>query len=185
MATSKSNNKVYQIKIKLKGTKPPIWRRVQVLDNINLSDLHILIQTVMGWDNYHLHQFDIYGEYYSDPEMLDYDYVKNENKFKLSKFKFREKDKFIYEYDFGDFWEHEILIEKILPVDNNVKYPICIGGKLACPPEDCGGIWGYYELLNTISNPENEGYEDMIEWLGYDFDPVYFSIEETNIYLGL
>jgi hypothetical protein len=94
-----------------------------------------------------------------------------------------EKEKIIYEYDFGDGWEHEIILEKILPVDKKLKYPICLAGKMNCPPEDCGGVWGYAEMIEILKQPKHEEYENIIEWLGDELDPEYFDKEEVNEYL--
>jgi hypothetical protein len=185
MAAKDSNNMVYQLKIALKGSKPPIWRRVLVLNNISLSKLDDIIQTVTGWEGGHLHIFDINGENYgvSDPD-FDYDKVLDERKYKLNRFDFREKDKFTYEYDFGDSWEHVITVEKILPIDSKEKYPICLEGKMACPPEDCGGLWGYYNMLDSIKDNEHPENESNTEWLGKDFDPAHFDIDLINTRLG-
>ena len=106
--------------------------------------------------------------------------MEDETKYKLSQLLKKEKDSLIYEYDFGDSWEHKILLEKILPDDGKTVLPVCIKGKRACPPEDCGGIWGYEELLGTISDPKHPDYEDMLEWLGGEFDPDEFDLEELN-----
>jgi len=99
---------------------------------------------------------------------------------KLSRFIKKEKTEFTYTYDFGDGWEHDIVIEKILPPEKGKKYPICIDGKRACPPEDCGGPWGYRDLLKVIANPKHKEYKNMMEWLGGSFDPEQFDAEETS-----
>ncbi len=93
----------------------------------------------------------------------------------------KEKDKIVYEYDFGDGWQHDVILEKILPVDKKIKYPVCVKGKMNCPPEDCGGIWGYYELLEILANPKHPEYNGWFEWMGEEkFDPEYFDLEEVN-----
>ncbi len=175
----KSNN-VYQLKITLNYTKPAIWRKFIVESDIKLSDLHRIIQTVMGWYNSHLNHFRINNEFYSmlDDEMeLEYiDY----RKIKLNQVILKEKQKFYYEYDFGDGWEHTIILEKILPKDSNMKYPVCIDGKRRCPPEDCGGVGGYEDLLEIIKDPKNDGYDEMMDWLGDEFNPEEFEIDIIN-----
>jgi len=93
------------------------------------------------------------------------------------------KSKLIYEYDFGDGWEHTIEVQKIIEPEPGVEYPVCLGGKKCCPPEDCGGIWGYYELLETIADPDADDHDDMVEWLGSDFDPDAFDLDEVNAML--
>ena len=171
---------IYQIKVTLRGSKPPIWRRIQVAGDTNLGKLHRIIQEVMGWYNSHLHEFIIDGEHYGEPSPDDFFDVEDENKFKLSRVVFGEKSRLVYEYDFGDSWEHVLLVEKILPPEPGVRYPICLKGKRACPPEDCGGIWGYESLLEIIRDPEDSEHEEMLEWLGGEFDPEEFDLDGVN-----
>lgn len=176
--------KIYQIQIALKGFKPKIWRRVLVTSDLLLSDFHKIIQTSMGWTNFHLHQFIKNGTFYTVRmtdddtwgEMNNVDY----KKIKISDLLKIEKEKITYEYDFGDGWEHDIILEKILPIDEKIKYPICVTGKMNCPPEDCGGIWGYSDMLEILKQPDHEEYESFIEWLGEEFDPEYFDKDEVN-----
>ncbi len=175
--------RVYQFKISLKGIRPPIWRRIQVPENYTFWDLHVAIQDAMGWSDYHLHLFEIIdpstgrkceigipdpdGEVLPGWEQKIADYFSMENP---------EAD---YIYDFGDNWEHRIKLEKILPKEKDVKYPRCIGGRRACPPEDCGGIWGYKEVLKAIKDPDNERYKEILEWVGDEFDPEHFDVKEV------
>ena len=171
---------IYQIKITLIGAKPPIWRTVLVPDNIGLGAFHDVIQIVMGWTDSHFHQFIANNVFYGVPDEDFEMEVEDETKYKLSQLLEKEKESLIYEYDFGDSWEHEVLLEKILPFDSKAILPVCIKGKRACPPEDCGGVFGYVDLLQTISNPKHPEHEDMLEWLGEGFDPEAFDLEETN-----
>jgi hypothetical protein len=174
------NTAIYQLKISLNYVKPPIWRRFLVQSDIKLPDLHKVIQTVMGWTNSHLNQFIIDDVFYCEPsEDYDMDY-KDYRRVRLNQVINSEKQKFLYEYDFGDSWEHTLLLEKILPADKSVDYPICIDGKRNCPPEDCGGSGGYEELLKIIKNPRHKEHNDMIEWLGDEFDPEEFDIDFIN-----
>ena len=178
--------KIYQLKIQLLGIKPPIWRRFQVLSSTKLSDFHDICQQVMGWDNYHLHQFSKGGSRYGaiDPDFADLDdSLKNEAKYKLSDLLTSEKQQLNYTYDFGDNWEHKITLEKILPFTTTQKLPVCIKAVRACPPEDVGGIWGYEELLETLADKEHPEYKEMLEWVGENFQPEYYNIEETNLML--
>ena len=179
-----SNEMVYQLKGTLKESKPPIWRRFQVSGDITLHRLHLILQDVMGWTNSHLYRFDIGGIQYSIPDPVEDAFNElhfvDSRRTKLSKVAPREKSRFTYEYDFGDSWEHQIQVEKILPVDTGARYPVCLVGKRACPPEDCGGIWGYDELLEVIRDPTHEEYESMMEWLGGLFDPEEFDIDRVN-----
>jgi Plasmid pRiA4b ORF-3-like protein len=110
--------------------------------------------------------------------------IEDEDDFQLSDLLKKEKDSILYEYDFGDSWEHKIVLEKILPVDADVEIPCCIKGRRACPPEDCGGVWGYQNLIEAIEDPSNPDHDEMLEWVGEAFDPEAFSIEETNHYLA-
>ncbi len=173
---------VYRLKVTLKGSKPPIWRRLEVPGNITLAKLHQVLQVAMRWTDSHLHQFIIGQTYYGIPDP-DFDYsgkTKNERNFKLQEVAPREKMKFLYEYDFGDSWEHEILVEKILPLTEERPYPVCLKGVKACPPEDIGGLWGYYDFLEIKEDPEHPEHEEMMEWMGDQFDPDQFNLEEVN-----
>ena len=172
---------IYQIKVTLNDSKPPIWRRVLVPDSISLHQLHTILQIVMGWTNSHLHQFIIEDEYYGEPEDSDYGDIKNEKRYRLNQFVRRKGFKFIYEYDFGDSWEHTVHIEAILPMEKGKQYPVCLEGKRACPPEDIGGVSGYEEFLEAISNPKHPEHEEMMEWFGEDFDPEFFDTEDVNL----
>ncbi len=181
---------IYQIKISLKRSEPKIWRKILIPSDLLLEDFHKIIQTTMGWENSHLHQFIKNNFFYLAPhddddmwdEMDSLDYKKE--KIKVSKLLIAEKDKITYEYDFGDGWEHEITLDKILPFDNKIKYPICIGGKMKCPPENCGGVWGYSHLLYVLKQPKHPEYKDFKEWYGKDFDPEYFDKKEINDFLA-
>ena len=179
-------NRVYQFKISLEGIKPPIWRRIQVPEIYTFWDLHVAIQDAMGWEDYHLHQFEII-----DPSMearvkigipseigLDEETLPGWKE-KIAEYFSMDNKLAIYVYDFGDNWEHTIKLEEILPRNKNVKYPICIAGKRACPPEDCGGIWGYEELLEAIKDPAHEEHEEMLEWIGGEFDPEHFDVKDV------
>lgn len=171
---------IHQLKITLKDVRPPIWRRVQVTSDRTLGKLHQIIQASMGWTNSHLHAFSIGGVEYAQP-MPEYDLgVRNEQRVKLSQIVTGEKFKFLYIYDMGDAWEHEILVEKVLPVDLQVRYPVCLTGKRACPPEDCGGVWGYAEFLEAIRQPDHPEHESMLEWVGGGFDSEDFDLDEVN-----
>ena len=182
----KKYNQVFQFKITLKGIKPPIWRRIQVPETYTFWDLHVAIQDAMGWDDYHLHEFELVNpltglkQSIGSPDKEFDREVFSELKQNLVDFFSMENRSAVYTYDFGDNWEHKIQLEKILPREEGVTYPICIKGKRACPPEDCGGIWGYAELLEILGNPNHEEYEEMLEWLGGEFDPEHFDVEEIS-----
>ncbi|MFZ2632329.1 MAG: plasmid pRiA4b ORF-3 family protein [Desulfosalsimonadaceae bacterium] len=171
---------IYQLKITLKDSKPPIWRRVLVPGSFSLGKLHHIIQIAMGWMDAHLHMFDINRTCYGEPSPDDWEPVKNETRFRLEAVAPPVKGKFVYEYDFGDSWKHTVTVEKILPPEPGVKYPQCIAGKRACPPEDVGGVWGYEEFLEAISDPDHEEHESFMEWAGEDFDPEALDLEDIN-----
>jgi hypothetical protein len=171
---------VYQMKVTLEDISPPIWRRIQVTSATTLYGLHKILQVAMDWSGAHLHQFVIDGIHYGEPSP-DYSFkMKNEKTVKLSQVVSGENTKFYYEYDFGDSWYHKILVEKILPLEPDKHYPICLKGKRACPPEDCGGIGGYYEFLEVIRNPDHPEHEHMLEWAGGSFDPEAFDLDKIN-----
>ncbi len=179
MSTPKT---VYQIKVTLSGAKPPIWRRILVADMTTLSQLHTILQIVMGWENYHLHMFTINEQIYGDPEDDETGELgtKNETRCRLNQLVGREGFKFRYEYDFGDGWLHDLVVEKILPAEKGARYPACVAGKNACPPEDVGGIGGYAFFLEAISNPKHPEHNSYLEWIGGKFDPQRFDLDEVN-----
>ncbi len=175
---------VFQIQIALKGFKPKIWRRLLVPSDLLLSDFHLIIQTSMGWTNSHLHQFIKNETFYTvrmqDDDMWDEMDNVDYSKMKISDLLKNEKDRIIYEYDFGDGWEHELILEKVLPIDDKMNYPVCLKGAMNCPPEDCGGVWGYADMLEVLKQPDHKEYESYMEWLGDEFDPEYFDKEKVN-----
>ena len=171
---------VYQMKITLEDSKPPIWRRIQVSSTVTLYRFHMILQVVMGWSNYHLHEFNIDGLHYGEPSPDNEYKVRNEKTVKLSQVISKEGAKFAYIYDFGDDWYHKILVEKILQPESDKHYPICIKGTRACPPEDCGGIGGYYDFLEIIKNPDDPDHGQMLEWVGGSYDPEAFGLDNIN-----
>jgi pRiA4b ORF-3-like protein len=176
------NGKIYQVKITLKYVRPPIWRRVQVRGDITLAKLHEIIQIAMGWFDSHLHQFRMGKVYYGTPDIDEFSELnlKDDSKAQLGRVLTKLKQKLIYEYDFGDGWEHEILLEKILPPEPGVRYPRCIGGARACPPEDCGGTGGYANFLTAIGDPNHEEHDEYLDWIGGEFDPEEFELDEVD-----
>jgi hypothetical protein len=180
------NPTIYQIRIALDRSNPEIWRRVLVPAEISLAGFHLVIQSAMGWENEHLHQFIKNKRFYTIRypgdgfwnEMTNMDYEKE--KLRICDLLLKVKNKISYEYDFGDSWIHTIVLEKIIPAETGVKYPVCIAGKMNCPPEDSGGIFGYMQMLDILKHPENEQYEDFLEWIGEDFDPEEFDMMAIN-----
>jgi hypothetical protein len=183
-----TNHLIYQFKISLSGIEPLIWRRIQVPAKYSFWDLHVAIQDVMGWLDYHLHAFRIrpkhkrkYIEIGIPVNEFDGDMVEAGWDIPIVDY-FTEPGQLIeYEYDFGDGWIHELLLEGILLKAKNTKYPICIGGERACPPEDCGSIPGYYRLIEILHNQNHDEYEEYIAWLKghaknyYPYDPDKFA----------
>jgi hypothetical protein len=172
----RKQSKIYQLKVTLKHIRPPIWRRIQVYSNTPLIELHAILQAAMGWFDSHLHQFVVGNTYYGLPEIDEFGdpNLEDERKARLDQLLSNPRRKIIYEYDFGDGWEHEILLEKVLEPASRVKYPRCTGGAGACPPEDCGGPGGYKDFLEAISDPKHERHDEYVEWIGRRFDPEEF-----------
>jgi len=175
---------IYQIKVTLLGSSPPIWRRLLVPAGLTLEQLHHVLQAAMGWDDDHLHEFSTRGRRFGRPDpddrFMGVSDAENERTVQLFNVLRRVGAKILYTYDFGDGWEHSIVLEKRLPVDPNVTYPLCTDGRRACPPEDCGGIGGFYDLLDAVSDPNHDQHEEVRDWLGDDFDPEAFSIHKVN-----
>lgn len=182
MSSKKEALKLYEIKITLMELTPAIWRRVLVPRDIMLADLHHVIQIAMGWEDSHLHEFEIgrkrYGPMLDDPFGPDEALV-NEDIVHLNGVA-KPKAKFVYSYDFGDGWRHEIQIERELEAESGQRQASCIGGENACPPEDSGGPFGYPSMLDAMSDPQHEQHEEILEWMGEDFDPLRFDLAATN-----
>lgn len=180
MPPKSPSSQIYQLKITLRGSRPPIWRRVLAPGDITLAKLHAVVQAAMGWYDSHLHEFTVDGMSYGVPHPDYGGEVKSERRVKLSEVATAPKAKLRYVYDFGDDWDHEILVEKILPPEPGVQYPVCIAGRRACPPEDCGGVWGYANFLAAIQDPAHPEHDDMLEWIGGSFDSEAFDLEAIN-----
>lgn len=167
---------VYQLKVVLQGSKPPIWRRLEVPADTNLARLHEIIQVAFGWEDCHLHAFDTpYGDFgIPDPELGH----EPADSVTLEQVLPGARSKITYTYDFGDDWRHEIVVEKVLDPEETVTYPRCTGGRRAGPPEDCGGIWAYSDLLDVLADPAHPEHGERLEWLGLErpteFDPADF-----------
>jgi hypothetical protein len=176
-------DRLFQFKITLLDIEPAIWRRVQVPD-CTLVEFHESIQAAFGWENYHLHQFEIGSVRYTEPapdgEHFDTD-SEDETGVLLSTLlpESSRTARWVYEYDFGDGWRHEVLFEGFPPIDPKAKVPLCLEGERACPPEDCGGPPGYEDYLAAIADPENEQHEEMLEWRGA-FDPGAFDAKKAT-----
>lgn len=182
--TAKSLRSIYQLKVTLKGMRPPIWRRILVASTTKLDDIHLILQIVMGWTNSHLHEFIQGRDRYGEPDEDFPSGAQDETRYRLDQILKQEKEKLIYLYDFGDGWEHEVVLEKILPFETSATLPLCLKGRRACPPEDIGGIGGYMMFLDAISDPAHAEHEVMLEWIAEDiegsFDPETFDLAEVN-----
>jgi len=172
---------VHQLKITLNNVKPPIWRRIEVASDTKLGDLSGILEAAMGWYGGHLHAFDVDGTRYDTHNPHFESFGLEEDKYTLGTVLPSVGSKMRFEYDFGDGWEHNVMVEAINPVDAGAVYPRCLTGKRACPPEDCGGPWGYANLLEAIADPNHPDHEDLREWLPLDFDPAYFDLVETEV----
>jgi hypothetical protein len=173
---------IYQLKVTLDESKPPIWRRLLVPGDVTLEKLHYIIQVAMGWTNSHLHQFIVGELYFGEPHPDYYDDIQmnDERRFRLKRITKNEGFQFCYEYDFGDSWKHTLLVEKITDPEPGQRVPVCIAGERACPPEDVGGVWGYEMFLEAIGDPDHAEHEMYLEWIGGEFDPEEFDLEKTN-----
>ena len=174
---------VHRLKITLKGIRPPIWRRLEVASNTGLHELSAILEAVMGWSGGHLHAFEAGGVTYQMPsEFDDFGHYRtvDERKAKLAKVLPAVGAKMVFEYDFGDGWTHDVVVEAITPTVLDAVYPVCVGGKRACPPDDCGGPWGYGELLETLADPSHEDHQSMLEWCGGPIDPEAFNAADIT-----
>ena len=173
---------VVTLKVTLNGVKPPVWRRLTMPGTMTLGDLHEAIQAAMGWHDSHLHVFVIGDEQYGDRHSVDG--VADEHRVTLNGLWQSKVFHFDYIYDFGDEWEHAILFEKSEVAVEGLSHPVCVTGKRNCPPEDCGGVWGYRELLAALGDADHPDHEEQRDWIGEDFDPNAFDRERANTVLA-
>ena len=175
--------KVFQLKITLEAISPPIWRRVHVPATLRLDGLHRVVQAAMGWTNSHIHEFRFRDRTFSDPA-FDEDgglEIDDEYEVALASLVTRARgQKFRYRYDFGDNWRHEILVEKALERDECLTHPVCVGGERACPPEDVGGVGGYWRILEVLANAGHPDRDETLAWIGGAFDPESFDVDRAN-----
>jgi len=173
---------VYQIKILLKELEPTVWRRICV-DDCSLELLHWYVQVAMGWESVHPYAFMIGGTEFVDfsvgfdtYERRDVCITRLSDVMPIQ----NRRPRFLYEYDFGDSWIHQLIVEERLAADREVTYPICLEGERACPPEDCGGPWGYANLLEAVRNADHGEHEEILEWVGEEFDPEKYDVTAAN-----
>ncbi len=174
---------VVVLKVTLRDIKPPIWRRLIVPATMTLVDLHEAIQAAMGWAGGHLHDFDIAGRQYGNPQILED--VADETGLTLNGVLRSGVVRFTYTYDLGDNWQHQVLVERTPPALDAGQYPACVAGKRHCPPEDCGGPWGYAELLDVLADPTHPEHADQRAWVGEDFDPEEFDVADADMDVAL
>jgi hypothetical protein len=196
-----------QLRITLLGTKPKIWRRVLCPADITLGDLHAIIQVAMGWEDAHLHEFTLRGKKltrkekaelqrradeldvdlreltgertFSDPS-FDLEFAEDEFAAQFTDVAPAPRSKLYYLYDMGDSWEHEIVVEKLVKPDPGSPILQCLGGEGACPPDDSGGVWGYYDKLDALEDPDHEYHDEAVDWLGDDYDPDAVDLAQIN-----
>jgi hypothetical protein len=173
---------IYQLKVTLSDVSPPVWRRVLVPGGYTLDRVHRVIQYAMGWQGYHLHSFDIDGVPYGEPDPDGELALRDELDTRLDAVA-AKGSRFLYTYDFGDWWEHEVVVEDVFAADPEEYYPMCEAGQRACPPEDVGGAFGYAQLLAALDDPAHVEHEQMKSWLGRDFDPEAFESERVSTLL--
>jgi len=180
--TRRQSAYVLQFRIELLGTDPPIWRRIQVSSESTFWDLHVAIQDAMGWQDYHLHQFSLLGTEDRIGTPLDGEpsEILPAWELRVEGYLAYGKPLALYEYDFGDSWFHEIRFETSMRSDGRRKYPCCLAGARQCPPEDCGGVGGYVEFLEAVSNPKHPEHRRYLEWIGRPFDPEAFDARKVR-----
>ncbi len=180
-ATKALKSALYQLKLTIKDSKPPIWRRIVVPSKLSLFKMHRAIQILMEWEDYHLHDFIVpNSDYLSEFEDSTFD----EPRTRLYQLMQEPKDKLRYIYDFGDYWQIDILLEKVLPPDPTQTHPVCMKGVRAAPLENSGGIWAYEALLKVLADPTHPDYKERLEWVGAAaLDPHAFDIESINTQL--
>ncbi len=175
-----TSTSIYQLKVTLRDSDPAIWRRIQVAGNILLPHLHGTLQLAMGWTNSHLHSFRVEKTTYAEPSPDDFYPVIDYRSVRLNQIAPAVEDGFVYLYDFGDSWEHDVVVEEILQAEKGTRYPRCLDGQRACPPEDVGGVWGYADFLKAIHNPRNPEHAEMNSWVGGAFDPDKLDLRGVN-----
>jgi len=173
--------KVYQLKVRLQRSKPPIWRRILVASDITLIGLHEVLQISMGWTDSHMHLFEYNGQVFGDSRSgVGSLQAADERWTRLDQVLRREKESLRYEYDFGDGWDHQVTLEKILPHDPRVELPVCIKAKGACPLEDTGGLWGYYSILEALGDSRHPNHAQYRDLFGPELDTNAFDVDSVN-----
>lgn len=177
-----ASSRVHRLKVSLRGVRPPVWRRIEVRSATNLHQLSAELEAAMGWFGGHLHSFEIDGDIYQLPDGEDFGWrpMKDERRATVAKVLPQVGMKMRWDYDFGDGWQHNITVEAIEPAAARDVYPRCLTGRRACPPEDCGGPWGYRILLDALTDRDHPEHQTMTEWAPPGFDPARFDPAETT-----
>lgn len=170
---------VYSLKVTLRDVKPAVWRRIVVQSETPLPSFARMLEAAMGWEGYHLHMFDVGGILFGQVDE-EADYLIDERCATVKHLLPRLKSKLQWSYDFGDGWEHDVAVEAIESPQEGKRYPLCLDGKRACPPEDCGGVPGYDELLRVLADPTDDEHDHMVSWAPEGFDPAAFDLVATN-----
>lgn len=179
MADERSTARVYELRISLRDVEPDVWRRLRVRSDVTLSELHRTLQIVMGWQDTHLHRFHAGDQVYG-PRDPEYPEQRDERRAVVADVMTAGEGRLVYEYDFGDGWSHDVVLERIFDPDAAETYPNVVDGRRSCPPEDCGGPLGYEDLLHALANPRQRRNRELVEWVGESFDPEAFTVEATN-----
>lgn len=180
---SADKTRVLQLDIRLRDVEPPIWRRIQVWEDTKLPQLHRIFQMLFNWEDYHLHEFEAGPRVYGIPDAESGGQVLSEEGVPLNRIASQVGDTFVYAYDFGDGWQHDVLIEAVLPPEPDVAYPRCLEGARNGPPEDTGGPFGYADYLAALSNPKHKEHKNMLAW-GGPFDAEEFPLTRINASLA-
>ena len=173
---------LHRLKVTLRSVKPPIWRRIEVASDVSLAELSGLVEAAMGWMGGHLHAFEADGIIYERPVPDGWSFRRTEDeaKHRLGTVLGKVGAKMRWDYDFGDGWQHNVVVEAIEPLDPAVEYPRCIAGRRACPPEDCGGPWGFEEILEAIADHAHPRHDELAEWLPLGYDPAEFDADQAT-----
>jgi hypothetical protein len=184
MTDPRTSQAFLQLKVTMLGVSPAVWRRIVVPGSVVLPDLHVVLQKAFGWTDSHLHAFEqgrkCFQPFNPDLELgRDPGCVSDEARVVLSELLYRKGDELDYQYDFGDFWEHAIVVEEVL--SGASSDPVrCLAGARSALPEDCGGVSGYAGLLEALADPDHPEHDDLSEWAGEDFDPEAFDLKAVN-----
>lgn len=173
-------DRILSIRLSVVGTQPRVWRRLLVRESMWLSRLHDSIQITFDWFDYQTHTFTLDDLRFGNPSKVDSVVVEDDRDVTLGDLGLANRDRLVYDYHFGEGWQVEVKIEKVVPREKNVAYPWCIGGERAGPPEDCGGLEAFHDMLACVKQPETELGREWAEWLGPEYDPLVCDLDKIN-----